>query len=65
MVKLQKQKSYHYKDKEHYKHVVILPEKVIEELGWGPGENLTFSISKSGLTINTETLENLEETEIE
>jgi len=45
--------------------VVILPEKIIEELGWESGQNLTFSISESGLTIDTEALDNLEETEIE
>ena len=55
MPKLQKQKSYQYKDKEHFKHVIVIPEKVIDELGWQEGENLSFSFSNSGLTVSTTT----------
>lgn len=34
MVKLQKRFAYRYKDKDHYKHVINIPEKEIEKLGW-------------------------------
>lgn len=34
MVKLQKRFAYRYKEKDHYKHVIIVPEKEIVKLGW-------------------------------
>jgi hypothetical protein len=34
MVKLQKRFAYGYKDKEHYKHIITIPEEIIEQLGW-------------------------------
>lgn len=57
LTKLQKHKAYQYKNKDHFKHVLVIPEKVIEELGWREGEDLTFSLSNSGLTVSSTTVE--------
>ena len=35
--KVQRQLAYKYKDKEHYKHVVIISESMLNELGWPIG----------------------------
>jgi len=51
MVKLQKRFAYKYKDKEHYKHVVTIPEDKIHELGWKVGEELELSIVDSRLVL--------------
>ena len=40
MVKLQKRFAYEYNDKKHFKHVVTIPEDVIEKLGWKEGTEL-------------------------
>jgi bifunctional DNA-binding transcriptional regulator/antitoxin component of YhaV-PrlF toxin-antitoxin module len=34
MVKLQKRFAYKYKDKEHYKHIITIPDEIVEQLGW-------------------------------
>jgi bifunctional DNA-binding transcriptional regulator/antitoxin component of YhaV-PrlF toxin-antitoxin module len=39
-MKLQKQRSYEYGGKEHYKYVVTLPKKPIEKIGWKAGDEL-------------------------
>lgn len=39
-MKLQKHFAYKYKDKEHYKNVIILPEETVDKLGWGAGIEL-------------------------
>ncbi len=54
MVKLQKRFAYKYKDKEgnqreHYKHVVTIPEEALGELGWREGEELEPSVSNDKL----------------
>jgi hypothetical protein len=48
-MKLQKQVAYKYKDKTHYKYVIILPESTITELGWKEGQELDLEIQKSRL----------------
>lgn len=39
-MKLQKHFAYKYKEKDHYKNVIILPEETVSKLGWGPGVEL-------------------------
>jgi bifunctional DNA-binding transcriptional regulator/antitoxin component of YhaV-PrlF toxin-antitoxin module len=51
LVKLQKRFAYKYKDKEHYKHVVTIPEDTVERLGWKEGEELEQSVEKDTLVI--------------
>jgi bifunctional DNA-binding transcriptional regulator/antitoxin component of YhaV-PrlF toxin-antitoxin module len=40
MVKLQKRYAYTYKDKNHYKHIITVPDEVIERLGWKDGQEI-------------------------
>jgi hypothetical protein len=45
MVKLQKHKAYTYKADsgekiEHYKHLVVIPEDIVQALGWESGVDL-------------------------
>jgi len=51
MVRLQKRFAYTYKDKEHYKHVVTLPEKEIERLGWKEGQELELAVKNNELVL--------------
>jgi bifunctional DNA-binding transcriptional regulator/antitoxin component of YhaV-PrlF toxin-antitoxin module len=53
-MKLQKQVAYKYKDKIHYKYVIVVPERIIRELGWKDGQELTLNVLDSRLTIETE-----------
>ena len=39
-VKLQKRYAYTYNDEDHYKHVVTIPEEIVNELGWKHGQEL-------------------------
>jgi hypothetical protein len=49
MVKLQKRFSYTYKGKDHFKHVVTIPEGFIDKLGWKEGNDIQLNISKDKL----------------
>lgn len=50
-MKLQKQLAYKYKDKTHYKYVVVIPQDVIIKLGWEAGQDLVLEIDGSKLII--------------
>ena len=41
--KLQKQLDYKDKDKCQYKHVIVIPEEAVNELGWNDGTAATKS----------------------
>jgi len=45
-VKLQKQLAYKYKEKKHYKHVTIVPDEAITELGWKGGQELELNVKE-------------------
>lgn len=49
MVKLQKRFAYNYKGKDHYKHQVIIPEDIIENLGWKSEIELEADIENNKL----------------
>lgn len=51
MVKLQKRFAYKYKEKEHYKHLVTIPQSAISELGWNDGQQLSFTVNNNTLVI--------------
>ena len=51
MVRLQKRFAYKYKDKEHYKHVVTIPDETVERLGWKEGEELQQIIEENTLIV--------------
>ena len=50
-VKLQKHFAYTYKDKKHYKHVIIVPEEAIGKLGWQAGQELEIKINKGKMIV--------------
>lgn len=49
-VKLQKHFAYKYKDKKHFKHVIVIPEEAIEKLAWKAGQQLELE-AKEGILI--------------
>jgi len=52
MVRLQKHFSYKYKSKEHYKHVLTIPEDTIEKLGWKEGDELSFDLENNKIILS-------------
>jgi bifunctional DNA-binding transcriptional regulator/antitoxin component of YhaV-PrlF toxin-antitoxin module len=51
MVKLQKRFSYKYKDKDHYKHLVTIPDEIINQLNWKEGIELEPIVSNGKLLL--------------
>jgi hypothetical protein len=49
--KLQKQLAYKYKEKKHYKHVIVVPDNAITELGWKGGQELKLTVKRGQLII--------------
>jgi hypothetical protein len=49
--KLQKQSAYKYKDKQHFKHVIVVPEEAVTELGWKGGQQLELTVVNGKLEI--------------
>lgn len=58
--KLQKQLAYKYKDKQHFKHVIVVPEEAVNELGWEGGQELELS-TKDGRLIIEKNISNQKE----
>jgi len=59
MVKLQRHKAYTYKADsgekiEHYKHLVVIPEEVLQSLGWDAGIELVTDIKNGSLVLKPE-----------
>lgn len=50
-MKLQRHFAYRYKGKEHYKHVVTIPEGTMESLGWREGADLKDEIKGNALVL--------------
>ena len=50
-MKLTKQWSRDYGDKEYHKYLVVLPSKIIKELGWKGGEDLEAETKNDKLII--------------
>ena len=50
-MKLQKQIAYKYKDKTHYKYVVLVPQDIINDLGWEAGQELVPKIDGEKLVL--------------
>lgn len=55
--KLQKQLAYKYKDKRQYKHVIIIPEEAVTELGWKGGQELELTLKNGQLVIDVKKTE--------
>lgn len=49
--KLQKQLAYRYKEKKVYKHVIVVPDEAITELGWQGGQELELTIREGQLVL--------------
>ena len=50
-VKLQRHFAYRYKDKKHFKHVIIIPEEAINQLGWEAGQKLEIEVKNGKLVV--------------
>lgn len=50
-VKLQKHFAYRYKEKKHYKHVIVIPEEAINQLGWEAGKELDIKVNDGRLIV--------------
>lgn len=59
-MKLQKHFAYKYKDRKHYKHVIVVPDEVVRKLGWKPGTPLQEVIREGQLLIQPITQSNPE-----
>ena len=57
--KLQRQLAYRYKEKKHYKHVIVVPDEAITELGWKGGQELELCVKDSRLVIEQKKTENV------
>lgn len=51
LMRLLSQKSREYKDKEYIKHWVVIPNKLVEKLGWKRGEELEAEVKDKKLII--------------
>jgi hypothetical protein len=51
MVKVQRRFAYRYKNKDHYKHILNIPEDVIEILGWKEGQDVEPSTENGKLIL--------------
>jgi len=58
--KLQKQLAYKYKEKKHYKHVIIVPDEAITELGWKGGKELDLTVRNGKLIVELKKMPNCE-----
>jgi len=47
--KLQKQKAYKYKDKQHFKHVLVVPEEAVNKLSWQDVKELELNVKNGRL----------------
>ena len=57
MVRFQKQLAYKYKEKKHFKHVLLVSSKAVKQLGWKPGEDLKEEVAEQKLIISPKSLE--------
>ncbi len=49
--KLQKQLAYKYKEKRQFKHVIVIPEEAVSELGWKGGQELELNVKDGKLIV--------------
>jgi len=48
---LQKHFAYKYKKKQHFKHVIVIPEEAILQLGWEAGQKLKVEVNDNKLIV--------------
>ena len=49
--KLQKHLACKYKGKQHFKHVIIIPEEAVNELQWKGGQELELTMKDGKLIV--------------
>ena len=62
MIKLQRHKAYTYKTEkgekiEHFKHLLIIPEEALQNLGWEGGQELSWFIADDKLILSLNSTE--------
>jgi hypothetical protein len=57
LVKFQKQLAYKYKEKKHFKHVVLVSSEAVKKLGWKPGQELKEVVAHQTLIISPKSQE--------
>ena len=50
-MRLIKQKGREYEGKEYFKYILVVPNKLIEKLGWKGGENLEADVKEKKLIV--------------
>ena len=50
-MKLQKQKAYRYKNTDHFKYTIVVPENLIAQLQWREGSDLKAQAKGNKLII--------------
>jgi hypothetical protein len=53
LVKLQRRFAYKYKDKNHYKHILTVPNEYISKLGWKDGTDVELKVHKDELVLKS------------
>jgi bifunctional DNA-binding transcriptional regulator/antitoxin component of YhaV-PrlF toxin-antitoxin module len=57
LVTLQRRFAYRYKSKqgtkEHYKYIMTIPEEIVEELDWKPGDDLQPIVRDHALIVES------------
>jgi hypothetical protein len=49
--KLQKQLAYRYKGKQHFKHVIVVPEEAVNKLNWQRIQELELNVKNGRLIV--------------
>lgn len=53
MVKLQKRFAYKYNDRDHYKHILTVPDEYVDKLGWKDGADIELKVYKDELVLKS------------
>jgi len=51
--KLQKQLAYKYKNKQQYKHVIVISKEAVGELCWKGGQELELTVKNGKLIVES------------
>ncbi|MGQ0606451.1 MAG: AbrB/MazE/SpoVT family DNA-binding domain-containing protein [Candidatus Nitrosotenuis sp.] len=61
MVIIQKRFAYKYKNKEHFKYQIVIPQDIIEQLGWKEGKDVELSVENKKLILKSSKLGKMNE----
>lgn len=54
MMRIISQKSREYGEKSYFKHLIVLPSKILEKLGWKAGDKLIATTKRDKLVVKKE-----------